>query len=95
MPAGHNTLILGTKSLKRCPPGRSNENRSHVIPQSEKRDVVGTGRIEATGKIACNAVDAEYREQRVGTSRHRIFKKKSDHISDDRSFIKAWIDECE
>ena len=65
------------------------------MPQSEKRDVVGTGRIEATGKIACNAVDAEYREQRVGTSRHRIFKKKSDHISDDRSFIKAWIDECE
>lgn len=75
MPAGHNTLILGTKSLKRCPPGRSNENRSHVIPQSEKRDVVGTGPNEATGKMASNAVHAELRKRRVDTSRHRIYKR--------------------
>jgi predicted GNAT family N-acyltransferase len=42
-------------------------NSSHVLVFSEKRDVVGTGRIEPTGKIARLAVIAEYRGQGVGS----------------------------
>ena len=45
----------------------ADENSSHVLVYSEKRDVVGTGRIEPTGKIARLAVLAEYRRQGVGT----------------------------
>lgn len=69
-------FIPGQKVPEKVDFLRSDENGSHVPPQSEKRDVVGTGRIEAAGKIACNAVDAEHRHRRVGTSRHRILKKK-------------------
>ena len=43
-------------------------NSSHVLVLSEKRDAVGTGRIEATGKIARLAVVAEYRNRGVGTA---------------------------
>lgn len=43
-------------------------NSSHVLVFSEKRDAVGTGRIEATGKIARLAVVAEYRKRGVGTA---------------------------
>ena len=43
-------------------------NSSHVLAFSEKRDVVGTGRIEPTGKIARLAVIAEYRGQGVGSA---------------------------
>jgi len=46
----------------------ADENSSHVLVLSEKRDAVGTGRIEATGKIARIAVVAEYRDQGVGTA---------------------------
>ena len=46
----------------------ADENSSHVLAVSEKRDVVGTGRIEATGKIARLAVLAEYRGQGVGSA---------------------------
>ena len=38
----------------------ADENNSHVMALSEKRDAVGTGRIEATGKIARIAVVAEH-----------------------------------
>ncbi len=44
------------------------ENSSHVLAFSEKRDAVGTGRIEANGKIARLAVLAEYRGQGVGSA---------------------------
>ena len=46
----------------------ADENSSHVLAFSEKRDVVGTGRIEANGKIARLAVLAEYRGQGVGSA---------------------------
>jgi len=38
------------------------ENNSHVPALSEKRDAVGTGRIDPTGKIARIAVVAEHRD---------------------------------
>ena len=41
----------------------ADENNSHVPALSEKRDAVGTGRIEATGKIARIAVVAEHRDR--------------------------------
>ncbi len=46
----------------------ADENSSHVLVFSEKRDVVGTVRIEANGKIARLAVLAEYRGQGVGSA---------------------------
>ncbi len=46
----------------------ADENSSHVLAFSEKRDAVGTGRIEANGKIARLAVLAEYRGQGVGSA---------------------------
>ncbi len=45
----------------------ADENSSHVLAFSEKRDVVGTGRLEPTGKIAL-AVLGEYRGQGVGSA---------------------------
>ena len=44
------------------------ENSSHILAFSEKRDAVGTGRIEVTGKIARLAVLAECRGQGVGSA---------------------------
>ena len=44
------------------------ENSSHVLAFSKKRDVVGTGRLEPTGKIARLAVVGEYRGQGVGSA---------------------------
>ncbi len=41
----------------------ADENSSHVLALSEKRDAVGTGLIVATGKIARLAVVAEYRDR--------------------------------
>lgn len=46
----------------------ADENSSHVLAYSEKRDAVGTGRIEPTGKIARLAVLAEYRGRGVGSA---------------------------
>ncbi len=46
----------------------ADENSSHVLAFSEKRDVVGTGRLEPTGKIARLAVLREYRGQGVGSA---------------------------
>jgi predicted GNAT family N-acyltransferase len=46
----------------------ADENSSHVLVYTEKRDVVGTGRIEPTGKIARLAVLAEYRGQGAGSA---------------------------
>ncbi len=46
----------------------ADENSSHVLVFSEKRDVVGTGRIEPTGKITRLAVLEEYRGQGVGSA---------------------------
>ena len=46
----------------------ADESSSHVLAFSEKRDVVGTGRIEPTGKIARLAVLAEYRGEGVGSA---------------------------
>jgi len=46
----------------------ADKNSSHVLAFSEKRDAVGTGRIEPTGKIARLAVLAENRGQGVGTA---------------------------
>jgi predicted GNAT family N-acyltransferase len=46
----------------------ADENSSHVLAFSEKRDVVGTGRLEPTGKIARLAVLGEYRGQGVGSA---------------------------
>ena len=48
--------------------GDADENSSHVLAFSEKRDVVGTGRLEPTGKIARLAVLGEYRGQGVGSA---------------------------
>ncbi len=39
----------------------ADENGSHVLVFSEKRDAVGTGRLDVTGKIAGLSVLAEYR----------------------------------
>ncbi len=44
------------------------ENSSHILAFSEKRDAVGTARIEADGKIARLAVLAEYRGRGVGSA---------------------------
>jgi predicted GNAT family N-acyltransferase len=46
----------------------ADENSSHVLAFSKKRDVVGTGRLEPTGKIARLAVVGEYRGQGVGSA---------------------------
>ena len=46
----------------------ADENSSHVLAFSEKRDVVGTGRLGPTGKIARLAVLGEYRGQGVGSA---------------------------
>ncbi len=46
----------------------ADENSSHVLAFSEKRDAVGTGRLELTGKIARLAVLGEYRGQGVGSA---------------------------
>lgn len=46
----------------------ADENSSHVLAFSEKCDVVGTGRLEPTGKIARLAVLGEYRGQGVGSA---------------------------
>ncbi len=46
----------------------ADENSSHVLVFSEKRDAVGTGRIEPTGKITRIAVIADYRGQGVGSA---------------------------
>ncbi len=46
----------------------ADENSSHVLAFSEKRDAVGTGRLEQTGKIARLAVLGEYRGQGVGSA---------------------------
>jgi predicted GNAT family N-acyltransferase len=43
-------------------------NSSHLLAYSEKRDAVGTGRLEPTGKIARLAVLADYRGQGVGSA---------------------------
>ncbi len=46
----------------------ADENSSHVLAFSEKRDAVGTGHLEPTGKIARLAVLGEYRGQGVGSA---------------------------
>ena len=46
----------------------ADEHSTHVFVMSEKRDAVGTGRFEATGKIAKLAVVAEYRDRCAGTA---------------------------
>ena len=46
----------------------ADENSSHVLAFSKKRDVVGTGRLEPTGKIARLAVVGQYRGQGVGSA---------------------------
>lgn len=46
----------------------ADENSSHVLAFSKKRDVVGTGRLEPTGKITRLAVVGEYRGQGVGSA---------------------------
>jgi len=46
----------------------ADENSSHVLAFSEKRDAVGTGRLEPTGKIARLAVLGQYRGQGVGSA---------------------------
>ena len=46
----------------------ADENSSHVLAFFEKRDAVGTGRLEPTGKIARLAVLGEYRGQGVGSA---------------------------
>ena len=66
----------------------ADENSSHVLV-SEKRDAVGTGRLEATGKIARQAVVAEYRDRGVGTA---ILKRLIDEAGIrgyDRAFLHA------
>ena len=46
----------------------ADENSSHVLVLSKKRDAVGTGRLGPNGKIARVAVVAEYRGQGVGSA---------------------------
>ncbi len=46
----------------------ADENSYHVLAISEKRDAVGTGWLELTGKIARRAVLGEYRGQGVGSA---------------------------
>ena len=52
----------------------ADDNSSHFFVMSEKRDAVGTGRIDATGKIAKLAVVADYRDRGAGTA---ILKRPS------------------
>ena len=49
---------------------------------SEKRDAVGTGRIEATGKIAKLAVVAEHRDRGAGMAILRCLVKMEAGIPD-------------
>jgi len=67
----------------------ADEKRSHVLVLSEKRDAVGTGRIEATGKIARIAVVAEYRDQGVGTAILERLIKEARSRGYDRVFLHA------
>ena len=64
-------------------------NSSHVLVFSEKRDAVGTGRIEATGKIARLAVVAEYREKGVGTAILERLIEEARNRNFDRVFLHA------
>ena len=66
-------------------------NSSHVLVFSEKRDAVGTGRIEATGKIARLAVIAEYREKGVGTLILERLIEEARNRNFDRVFLHAQI----
>ena len=58
-------FIIEQKILESDEWDDADANSSYVLAFSEKRDVVGTGRIEPNGKIARLAVLAEYRGQGV------------------------------
>ncbi len=62
---------------------------SLVLVFSEKRDAVGTGRIEANGKIARLAVIAEYREKGVGTAILERLIEEARNRNFDRVFLHA------
>lgn len=66
-------------------------NSSHVLVFSEKRDAVGTGRIEATGKIARLAVIAEFRKRGVGTAILGRLIVEARKRSYDRVFLHAQV----
>lgn len=67
----------------------ADENSSHVLAMSEKRDVVGTGRLEPNGKIARVAVVAEYRGQGVGSAiLNRLIRAAKD-AGHDRVYLHA------
>jgi predicted GNAT family N-acyltransferase len=67
----------------------ADENSSHVLVLSEKRDAVGTGRIEPTGKIARLAVVAEYRDRGVGTAILERLIEEARKRGYDRVFLHA------
>jgi len=67
----------------------ADENSSHVLVLSEKRDAVGTGRIEATGKIARIAVVAEFRDRGVGTAILERLIEEARSRGYDRVFLHA------
>jgi predicted GNAT family N-acyltransferase len=69
----------------------ADENSSHVLALSEKRDAVGTGRIEATGKIARLAVVAEYRGRGVGTAILERLIEEARNRGYERVFLHAQI----
>ncbi len=64
----HQVFIIEQKIPESDEWDDADENSSYVLVFSEKRDVVGTGRIEPNGKIARLAVIAEYRGQGVGSA---------------------------
>ncbi len=72
----------------------ADENNSHVMALSEKRDAVGTGRIEATGKIARIAVAAEHRPKFISRERMEQTREKGRRwvISSKDEMRKAVID---
>lgn len=69
--------------------GRADENSSHVLVMSKKRDVVGTGRLEPNGKIAKVAVVAEYRGQGVGSAILRRLIRVAKEAGHDRVYLHA------
>jgi len=67
----------------------ADENSSHVLVLSEKRDAVGPGRLDATGKIARIAVVAEFRDRGVGTAILERLIEEARSRGYDRVFLHA------
>jgi predicted GNAT family N-acyltransferase len=67
----------------------ADENSSHVLVLSKKRDAVGTGRLGPNGKIARVAVTAEYRGQGVGSAILKRLIHEAVNRGQDRVYLHA------